>query len=166
MTRKENWKKTTERKDQQVTRLCSGLRLGKIFSKRYPQATPQAMLQAKYLPSGYARGNASGKFFIICENFRPQATPQATLQAIFKKYLPSGHAPGYASGKLKKYLPSGYARGYASGKISATPQATLQANLKNIYPHGTLGATPPAKFFVIFEEIAPGHALRSALPYG
>ncbi|KRY53933.1 hypothetical protein T03_2817 [Trichinella britovi] len=45
---------------------------------------------------------------------------------------------------LKKYLPSGYARGYASGKIS-----------------GTLGATPPAKFFVIFEEIAPGYALRS-----
>ncbi|KRY06244.1 hypothetical protein T01_10900 [Trichinella spiralis] len=45
------------------------------------------MLQAKYLPSGYALGYASGKFF-------------AMLQANLKKYLPSGYAWGYASGKI------------------------------------------------------------------
>ncbi|KRY05042.1 hypothetical protein T03_8611, partial [Trichinella britovi] len=46
------------------------------------------MLQAKYLPSGYARGYASGKFFIICENFR-----------VFKN-IAAGYAPGYASGNF------------------------------------------------------------------
>ncbi|KRY24829.1 hypothetical protein T03_13627 [Trichinella britovi] len=50
--------------------------------------------------------------------------------------------------------------------LQATLPARFPQNLKNIYPQGMLGATPPAKFFVIFEEIAPGHALRSALPYG
>ncbi|KRX71716.1 hypothetical protein T06_12921 [Trichinella sp. T6] len=67
--------------------------------------------KGKYLPSGYALGCASGKFFKkIAAGYapgyasgnlkkiftlRPQATPQATLQAIFKKYLPSGYATGY-----------------------------------------------------------------------
>ncbi|KRX23756.1 hypothetical protein T07_11954 [Trichinella nelsoni] len=84
------------------------------------------MLQAKHLPSGYALGYASGKFFIF-------------------KNIAAGYAPGYASGKLyanicpqatlkgifKKYLPLGY----ASGKLYA-----------NICPQAMLGATPPAKF--------------------
>ncbi|KRY53945.1 hypothetical protein T03_2895 [Trichinella britovi] len=71
------------------------------FSKRYPQATPQAMLQAKYLPSGYARGYASGKFFIICENFRDfqkysrGLCPRLRFRQFLKKYLPSGYATGY-----------------------------------------------------------------------
>ncbi|KRY31417.1 hypothetical protein T01_2277 [Trichinella spiralis] len=46
-----------------------------------PQAKPKAMLQKKYLPSGYASGYASGKLFI------------------FKK-IAAGYAPGYASGKI------------------------------------------------------------------
>ncbi|KRZ57677.1 hypothetical protein T02_10940 [Trichinella nativa] len=75
---------------------------------------------------------------------------------------------------LKKYLPSGYTPGYASGKISVKfknfqnnsrrlrPRLRFRQFQRNIYPQGTHGATPPAKFFVIFEEIAPDYALRSA----
>ncbi|KRX36371.1 hypothetical protein T05_14979 [Trichinella murrelli] len=101
--------------------------------EKKPQATPQAMLQAKYLPSGYARGYASGKFFIICENFRDfqkysrGLCPRLRFRQFLNKYSPSGYAAGYfwkkfclqamPRGKFKKYLPSGYAWGYASGKI-------------------------------------------------
>ncbi|KRX71749.1 hypothetical protein T06_7124 [Trichinella sp. T6] len=109
--REENWKKATERKDHQ------------------PQATPQAMLQAKYLPSGYALGYASGKFFISCENFRD-----------FQKYS-RGLCPRLRFRQfLNKYSPSGYAAGYFLKKfcLQAMPPAKFQ---------GTHGATPPAKFF-------------------
>ncbi|KRY14065.1 hypothetical protein T12_6675 [Trichinella patagoniensis] len=128
-----------------------------VCKERKRELCPRLFLK-KILPSGYAWGYASGKFF-------------AMLQANFKKYLPSGYAWGYASGKffampqamlqanLKKYLPSGYAPGYASGKISENfrdfqknscrlrPRLRFRQFLKNIYPQAMLGATPPAKFF-------------------
>ncbi|KRZ62361.1 hypothetical protein T02_8181 [Trichinella nativa] len=125
--------------------------------------------KAKYLPSGYALGYASGKFFKkiaagyapgkifalrLCSGLRlRQIFHKLCFRQFVKNICPQAMPGGNASGKifamppanLKKYLPSGYTPGYASGKIS-----------------GTHGATPPAKFFVIFEEIAPDFALRSA----
>ncbi|KRX12574.1 hypothetical protein T07_778 [Trichinella nelsoni] len=98
-----------------------------------PPGKPKAMLQAKYLPSGYALGYASGKFFaMLAGNASGKIFVKSKIFEIFKM-IAAGYAPGYASGKFQK----------------------------NIYPQGMLGATPPAKFFVIFEEIAPGYAFTS-----
>ncbi|KRX81049.1 hypothetical protein T06_1821 [Trichinella sp. T6] len=131
--------------------------------------------QAKYLPSGYALGYASGKFFKkIAAGYAPgnasgkifalRLCSGLRLRQIFhkqflNKYSPSGYAAGYFLKKfclqampranLKKYLPSGYTPGYASGKISG-------------YAWGYASGKIFSKRQKIFEEIAPGYTLRSA----
>ncbi|KRX45460.1 hypothetical protein T09_4426, partial [Trichinella sp. T9] len=80
------------------------------------KATPQATLQAKYLPSGYARGNASAAGYApgyASGNFKKIFALRLCLRLFLKKILPSG----YASGKFKKIF-----------ALRLCPGATPQAN--------------------------------------